>query len=126
MTPRDPSRSAPDLAHAKGPGIPAPAVGGPPPSPADLARPGQGPLSIDDASRGLVVFRVLVHPRDVVFLKSIIEASDGVASIFATSGGDLSIAAPAERVAELRRILDDLAIEIGARVAGPMPSAGGA
>ena len=125
MTPRDPSRSAPDLARAQGPGIPAPAADGSAP-PADEARPGRGPLSIDDASRGLVVFRVLVHPRDVVFLKSIIEASDGVASIFATSGGDLSIAAPAERVAELRQILDDLAVEIGARVAGPITSAGGA
>jgi hypothetical protein len=76
-------------------------------------------MAIDEASRGLVVFRVLVHPRDVVFLKGVLEASDGVASVFATSGGDLSVAAPPERVAELRRILDDLAIDIGARVEGP-------
>lgn len=120
MTPRDPSRSAPDPARPQGSsGVAAADAQG-------EAQPRRPPLSIDDASRGLVVFQVLVHPREVVFLKSIIEASDGVASIFATSGGDLSIAAPAERVTELRRILDDLAVEIGARVVGPVTAPGGA
>lgn len=124
MTPRDPSRSAPAPARSSG-GAAASAAGVLPADPQAPRR--KAPLSIEDASRGLVVFRVLVHPREVVFLKSILEASDGVASIFATSGGDLSIAAPAERVGELRRILDDLAIEIGARVAGPItPPAEGA
>jgi hypothetical protein len=77
------------------------------------------PLTIAEASRGLVAFRVLVHPREVVFVKSIIEASDGVASIFAESGGDLSVAASADRVPELRRILADLEVEVGARIVEP-------
>lgn len=87
---------------------------------------GVAPLDVADASRGLVAFRVLVHPRDVVFLKGILEASDGVAAVFAVSGGDLTVAAPAERVAELRRILDDLVVDIGARVVEPAlePSGG--
>ncbi len=78
-----------------------------------------GPLTIAEASRGLVAFRFLVHPREVVFVKSILEASDGVASIFAESGGDLAVAASPDRVPELRRILADLAVEVGARIVEP-------
>lgn len=76
-----------------------------------------GVLPISEASRGLVTFRVLVAPSEVVFFKSIIEASDGVASIFAVSGGDLTVGAPPERAGELRAILSDLEAEMGARVA---------
>lgn len=78
-----------------------------------------GVLQISEASRGLVTFRVLVKPSEVVFIKSIIEASDGVASIFAESGGDLTVGAPPERALELRSILRDLAAETGARVVEP-------
>jgi len=78
-----------------------------------------GVLPISEASRGLVTFRVLVPASEVVFLKSIIEASDGVASIFAEKGGDLTVGAPPGREAELREILRDLESEIGARVVEP-------
>jgi hypothetical protein len=77
------------------------------------------PLSIAEASRGLVAFRVECEPKDVVFIKGILEASDGVACIFAERGGDLSIAAPPDRVAELRAILSDLAVDVGAKVFEP-------
>jgi hypothetical protein len=77
------------------------------------------PLTIAEASRGLVAFRVLVHPRDVVFVKGILEASDGVASLFAESGGDLAVAASPDRVPELRRILADLEVDVGARIVEP-------
>ncbi len=76
-------------------------------------------LSIGEASRGLVSFRMFVDPREVVFIKGVLEASDGVAALFAESGGDLQIAAPLEQVAELRRILADLADETGGRVIEP-------
>jgi hypothetical protein len=77
------------------------------------------PLSVVEASEGLVSFRVLVEARDVVFLKGVLEASDGVACVFAESGGDLTVAAPAGRVVELLEILNDLAADIGARVIEP-------
>lgn len=70
-------------------------------------------LPIDAATRGLVTHRLDVPPREVVFVKSIVEASEGIASIFATSGGNLTLAAPRERVEALRELLADLAAETG-------------
>ena len=84
-----------------------------------------GVLPISEASRGLVTFRVLIAPSEVVFFKSVIEASDGVASIFAVSGGDLTVGAPPDRGDELRSLLRDLEEDMGARVVPPAePSAG--
>lgn len=70
-------------------------------------------LPIDRACRGLSAHKLEVPPREVVFVKSIIEASEGVASIFAESGGSLTIATPREREAALRELLDDLTGETG-------------
>lgn len=63
---------------------------------------------------GMVVRRVVVRARDVVFFKGVVEASEGLAAVFAEHGGDLSVAAPVERSAELDRVLDALCAEIGA------------
>ena len=63
---------------------------------------------------GMVVRRVLLRAPDVVFFKGVIEASEGLAAVFAESGGDLTIAAPAAREAELDALLDSLCIEVGA------------
>lgn len=63
---------------------------------------------------GLVVRRVVMRARDVVFFKGIVEASDGLAAVFAEHGGDLIVAAPAARVKELDAFLDDLCPELGA------------
>jgi hypothetical protein len=54
--------------------------------------------------------------RDVVFFKGILEASDGLACVFAERGGDLSVAAPLGREAELDDALAELCREIGALV----------
>jgi hypothetical protein len=62
----------------------------------------------------MVVRRVLVRSRDVVFFKGIVEASEGLAAVFAESGGDLSVAAPADRVRELDELLAALCAEMGA------------
>jgi hypothetical protein len=71
-------------------------------------------------SEGLVVRRVVMRARDVVFFKGVIEASEGLAAVFAEAGGDLRVAAPAERARELEALLDDLCAELGAlRVPGP-------
>ncbi len=63
---------------------------------------------------GMVVRRVVMRSRDVVFFKGVIEASDGLAAVFAEGGGDLLVAAPAERGAELDAVLGELCAELGA------------
>ncbi len=63
---------------------------------------------------GMVVRRVVLRAPDVVFFKGIIEASEGLAAVFAESGGDLTVAAPADRAAELDALLDSLCGELRA------------
>lgn len=63
---------------------------------------------------GMVVRRVVLRAPDVVFFKGVVEASEGLAAVFAESGGDLTVAAPVERAAELDALLDDLCAELGA------------
>jgi hypothetical protein len=74
------------------------------------------PLTIDQSVDGLLVRRVRVAPEDVVFVKGVLEASEGLAAMFAEQGGELSIAAPHERDAELAELLADLSREVGALV----------
>lgn len=57
---------------------------------------------------GMVTRRVIVRTRDVVFFKGVIEASEGLAAVFAERGGDLVVAAPAERARELDAVMADL------------------
>ena len=68
---------------------------------------------------GLVARRVVMRAPDVVFFKGIIEASEGLAAVFAEHGGDLVVAAPDARAAELDAILDDLCAELGAMRCAP-------
>jgi hypothetical protein len=49
-----------------------------------------------------------------VFLKGIVEALEGVAQVFAERGGDLTLAAPADRERDLDALVDDLCAELGA------------
>lgn len=77
---------------------------------------GLRPLSIGEASAGMLVQGVLVRAADVVFLKGIVEASEGLASVFAERGGELTLAAPAERAEEFAELLQDLARDVGARL----------
>ena len=62
----------------------------------------------------LIVRRVRVAAHQVVFLKGVIDASEGVAAVFAESGGDLTIATLPSQKEELDRILQDLREETGA------------
>lgn len=71
---------------------------------------------MDCATTGLVVGRLRVAPEQVVFVKGVVEASEGLAGLFAERGGDLRIAAPKDRVAELRELLHDLATDLGGSV----------
>ena len=62
---------------------------------------------------GMITRRLVVRAKDVVFVKGVIEAHDGLAHVFAESGGDLTIAAAAGRDAELDELVGDLAQELG-------------
>lgn len=66
----------------------------------------------------MLVHHVRVQPEDVVFVKGVLEASEGLAAMFADKGGNLSIAAPYEQRADLAELLADLADELGAMVVG--------
>jgi hypothetical protein len=61
----------------------------------------------------MVVRRVIVPAKDVVLVKGIIEASEGIAQVFAVHGGELTIASPLDRAGELDAIVDDLCRELG-------------
>ena len=70
---------------------------------------------------GLVTRRVKVAPKDVVFVKGLIEASEGLGSLFAERGGDLLLAATESRSSDLDELLADLEAEIGAVVTAAEP-----
>jgi len=63
---------------------------------------------------GMVTRAIVIAAEDVVFLKGIVEAHDGVAQVFGERGGELVLAAPAARAGELDAILADLCVELGA------------
>jgi hypothetical protein len=67
----------------------------------------------------MLVRRVQVAPGDVVFVKGILEASEGVAAMFADEGGELAIAAPLELRAALDELVADLERDVGARLVAP-------
>ncbi len=60
----------------------------------------------------LVLRRVRVQARDVVFLKGVLEASEGLAVVFSERGGDLTIATSEGQEGELDRVLRDLGREL--------------
>jgi hypothetical protein len=62
----------------------------------------------------LVFRRMRLVPKDVVFVKGIIEASEGLAMVFSEGGGELVIATSPSRVHELDLALRDLQEETGA------------
>lgn len=64
----------------------------------------------------LVQRKVRVSPCDVVLVKGICEASEGLCAMFATSGGDLVLAAPESRVHDLEELVRDLQLEFDAVV----------
>ena len=60
----------------------------------------------------MVSRRIVVRAQDVVFLKGIVEAHDGVAQVYGEHGGDLIITAPKSREAELDELVNDLRREL--------------
>jgi hypothetical protein len=92
------------------------AVSGPRPS----AR-ARAALPLDVVSEGMTARWVRVRPCDVVFVKGLVEASEGLAGVFAETGGDLLLAAPREREAELQELLADLLAELDAGLDAGLP-----
>ena len=67
---------------------------------------------------GLVERRIVVPSEDAIVVKALVEAYEGVACVFGETGGDLTIAAPADRVLELDAMLsavDELLAEVRRR-----------
>ena len=84
----------------------------------------KAPLPIEQMRAGMVARELSVSPPDVVFVKGLIEASEGIGALFAESGGDLTIVAPESRWAEMSELLADLELEIGARLGPFLPALG--
>ena len=70
-------------------------------------------LSLDVTTREMLVRRLRIAEPDVVFVKGILEASEGIAGLFAQRGGDICIAAPRGRDVELDALVADLREELG-------------
>jgi hypothetical protein len=68
------------------------------------------------AGNELVQRRVRVKPSDVVLVKGLCEASEGLCAMFADRGGDLVLAAPNSRARELDEFVRDLEIDFCAVV----------
>jgi hypothetical protein len=73
----------------------------------------------------LVAVRIRVREADVVFVKGIVEASEGLGAVFAEprrgaadgrDGGAIVIAAPASRAAELYSLVADIREELAGAV----------
>lgn len=64
-----------------------------------------------------------VEPCEVVYVKSIVEASEGLANVFAESGGSLTLACPPGRQAALQELIRDILADL--EVAGRRRAARG-
>ena len=60
----------------------------------------------------MVSRRIVVRAQDVVFLKGIVEAHDGIAQVYGERGGELVITAPKSRERELDELVEDLRREL--------------
>jgi hypothetical protein len=70
--------------------------------------------TIDDDD--LVWCRIRVAERDVGFVRGILEASEGLACMFAEKGGDLMLVTSSSQQARLEEVVADLRVELGAIV----------
>ena len=71
----------------------------------------RAPLLVGDE---MISHRVRLQPKDVVFVKGIFEASEGLGALFAERGGDVVLAAPRSRASEFEALLRDLVTDVGA------------
>lgn len=57
---------------------------------------------------GLVSRRLTVDAPSAMLVKAIVEAHEGIASVFGEEGGALTLASPVDREADLDALLDDV------------------
>src|SRR4051794_1670062 len=79
-----------------------------------ISRRARAALSLSEVGEGMVLRHVRVAVPDVVFVKGILEASEGIAALFSERGGDITLVAPLDRNAELEELIADLGRDIGA------------
>jgi len=63
----------------------------------------------------MVSRRIVIRAQDVVFLKGVVEAHDGIAQVYGERGGELVITAPKSREHELDELVADLTRELSSR-----------
>lgn len=63
---------------------------------------------------GLTVRAFNCSRSDVVYIKSIVTAYDGLCALFSDGGGAIKLVAPKGREAELDQLVDDLTQELSA------------
>lgn len=68
------------------------------------------------ATSDVILRRVRVAARDVVLIKGICEASEGLCAMFAERGGDLVLSAPVSRERELDDLVEDLRKDFNAEL----------
>lgn len=73
---------------------------------------GRSVSPLESLGEGLVTRRLVVRAKDVGFLKGIVEAHEGLAVVFAESGGELVLASANDREHELDALARDLAREL--------------
>ena len=61
---------------------------------------------------GLRARQIVVRPGDVLLVRAHLEASEGLANLFAEQGGELTLATTPEQLDELDRFLVDLSEEM--------------
>ena len=62
---------------------------------------------------GLAAREIRVRDEDVVFVKGVLEASEGLGVVFAERGGALLVVTPVGRDAEIEELLADLERDLG-------------
>lgn len=73
----------------------------------------------------MVVRRAVMDPQDVVYFKGVLEACEGVASVFAGGGGELHVVCPPALAQELDELLSDLGREVDIKWMGAGQGEGG-
>ncbi len=69
-------------------------------------------IALDLLGPQLSIRKLCVQPRDVVYVKGIAQASDGLCCVFSDGGGNLVLACAENRAADLQQLVDDLVVEL--------------
>ena len=79
-----------------------------------MNRPKEKPRAVAPLlGEGLVSRAVVVPAKEVVYIKGILEAHEGLAQVFAETGGDLIVATTTSQETELDALLPALVAEVG-------------